>query len=210
MHESAGGAVKGPRIIEPGELRSMKTYLRPTDETLWAQLQAIQDTIDAAWVVYHPHRDPHSGDRDHDCVDREACVLLQSCTENLVLARDCIVRRDRWWRAFLENIQLFWRLVHHIDENLVLLVPVPSLAARAIEVQGIVERRLSPQQQKTWLGTDGKSGADLDVESVAVVVKPETVVQLQRAAAMIDVDERIFDYAVAIVRATIQASGLNQ
>jgi MoxR-like ATPase len=56
--------------------------------------------------------------------------------------------------------------------------------------------------------TDGKSGADLDVESVAVVVKPETVVQLQRAAAMIDVDERIFDYAVAIVRATRSQPGI--
>jgi MoxR-like ATPase len=50
--------------------------------------------------------------------------------------------------------------------------------------------------------TQGKVGADLDVDSVAAVVKPETVAQLQRAAAMIDVDERVFDYAVAIVRAT--------
>ena len=48
--------------------------------------------------------------------------------------------------------------------------------------------------------TLGKVGADLDVDDVAMLVKPETVVQLQRAAAMVEVDERIFDYAVAIVR----------
>jgi MoxR-like ATPase len=56
--------------------------------------------------------------------------------------------------------------------------------------------------------TQGKVGADLDVDGVAAVVKPETVAQLQRAAAMIDVDERVFDYAVAIVRATRSQPGI--
>ena len=56
--------------------------------------------------------------------------------------------------------------------------------------------------------TQGKVGADLDVDSVAAVVKPETVAQLQRAAAMIEVDERVFDYAVAIVRATRSQPGI--
>jgi MoxR-like ATPase len=56
--------------------------------------------------------------------------------------------------------------------------------------------------------TEGKVGADLDVEDVAVLVKPETVVQLQRAAAMVEVDDRIFDYAVAIVRATRSQPGI--
>jgi MoxR-like ATPase len=56
--------------------------------------------------------------------------------------------------------------------------------------------------------TLGKVGADLDVEGVAILVKPETVVQLQRATAMIEVDERIFEYAVAIVRATRSQPGI--
>jgi len=157
MHEPAG-APHGARVIEPGKLRSVKTYLSPTDETLWAQLQAAQDTIDALQAVYHPLPRPGSGNRAPDCVDPEACALLKTCADDLVLARDCIERRDHWWRAFLENIQLFWRLVHHIDEDLVLLIPVASLAARAVEVQGIVERRLYPRQQKDWLGADGESG----------------------------------------------------
>ena len=50
--------------------------------------------------------------------------------------------------------------------------------------------------------TLGKVGADLEVDGVAVVVQPETIMALQRAAATVEVDERIFAYAVAIVRAT--------
>jgi MoxR-like ATPase len=56
--------------------------------------------------------------------------------------------------------------------------------------------------------TLGKVGADLDVDDVAVTVKPADIVELQRAAAMIEVDERIFAYAVAIVRATRNQPGI--
>jgi MoxR-like ATPase len=56
--------------------------------------------------------------------------------------------------------------------------------------------------------TLGKVGADLDVDDVAVTVKPADIVDLQRAAAMIEVDERIFAYAVAIVRATRNQPGI--
>ena len=56
--------------------------------------------------------------------------------------------------------------------------------------------------------TLGKVGADLDVDDVAVTVKPANIVELQRAAAMIEVDERIFAYAVAIVRATRNQPGI--
>ncbi|MDX2217545.1 MAG: MoxR family ATPase [Burkholderiales bacterium] len=50
--------------------------------------------------------------------------------------------------------------------------------------------------------TSGHIGDSLQVEEVAPVVKPETVQALQRIAAMLAVDERIYDYAVRIVRAT--------
>jgi MoxR-like ATPase len=56
--------------------------------------------------------------------------------------------------------------------------------------------------------TLGKVGADLDVDDVAVTVKPADIVDLQRAAAMVEVDERIFAYAVAIVRATRNQPGI--
>jgi MoxR-like ATPase len=50
--------------------------------------------------------------------------------------------------------------------------------------------------------TAGHIGDSLQVQDVAAVVKPETVQALQRIAAMLAVDERIYDYAVRIVRAT--------
>lgn len=50
--------------------------------------------------------------------------------------------------------------------------------------------------------TSGHIGDSLQVQEVAAVVKPETVQALQRIAALLAVDERIYDYAVRIVRAT--------
>ncbi len=50
--------------------------------------------------------------------------------------------------------------------------------------------------------TSGHIGDSLQVDEVMPVVKPETVQALQRIAAMLAVDERIYDYAVRIVRAT--------
>jgi MoxR-like ATPase len=42
----------------------------------------------------------------------------------------------------------------------------------------------------------------LDVASVSSVVKPETVLALQRIAAAITVDDKVLDYAVRLTRAT--------
>lgn len=174
-------SLHSPRIIERGHLRSVKTYLSPIDETLWAQLQEAQETLDSLDAIYHPPL-PHATrivadtgheslrlerelivsvdlDRRQGCLDPEACVLLQSCFESLRLARDCIEKRKRWWRVFLENIQLFWRLVHRIDEDVLLLLPLSGLAARAIDVQDTVERNTIPQAREPWLGADSKRGA---------------------------------------------------
>jgi MoxR-like ATPase len=50
--------------------------------------------------------------------------------------------------------------------------------------------------------TGGQVGDSLRIDDVATVAKPETVIALQRLAAMLTVNERIHDYAVRIVRAT--------
>ncbi|MBL8513599.1 MAG: MoxR family ATPase [Betaproteobacteria bacterium] len=50
--------------------------------------------------------------------------------------------------------------------------------------------------------TEGQIGDALRLDGVSAVVKPETVLALQRLAAMLTVDARIHDYAVRIVRAT--------
>ncbi|MCC6197347.1 MAG: MoxR family ATPase, partial [Burkholderiales bacterium] len=56
--------------------------------------------------------------------------------------------------------------------------------------------------------TQGKVGADLGVDDVAVVAEPQAILALQRAAAMVEVDERIVAYVVAIVRATRSQPGI--
>jgi MoxR-like ATPase len=56
--------------------------------------------------------------------------------------------------------------------------------------------------------TQAKTGADLDVEAVATLIQPATVVGLQQWAAHVSVDERVVAYAVAIVRATRETPGL--
>jgi MoxR-like ATPase len=56
--------------------------------------------------------------------------------------------------------------------------------------------------------TSQSVGETLNVEEVATLVKPETVVALQRIAASLTVDDAVLDYAVRIVRATRAWSGV--
>jgi MoxR-like ATPase len=56
--------------------------------------------------------------------------------------------------------------------------------------------------------TKAKTGADLDVEAVATLIQPETVLELQQWAAHVTVDERVIAYAVAIARASRDTPGL--
>ncbi len=56
--------------------------------------------------------------------------------------------------------------------------------------------------------TRQKTGADLNVAEVATVIQPAVVQSLQQFAAHVEVDDRVLDYAVAIVRATRDTPGL--
>jgi MoxR-like ATPase len=57
--------------------------------------------------------------------------------------------------------------------------------------------------------TLGSIGQKLDVSTVRTVASPDEVTALQQAAASVGVDERITGYAVRIVRATRQWSGIS-
>ncbi|OGA40740.1 MAG: AAA family ATPase [Betaproteobacteria bacterium RIFCSPLOWO2_12_FULL_68_19] len=56
--------------------------------------------------------------------------------------------------------------------------------------------------------TDGKVGDRLDVEQVATLVKPATVVTLQSIAASLRTDDAVLDYAIRLVRATRSWAGV--
>jgi MoxR-like ATPase len=56
--------------------------------------------------------------------------------------------------------------------------------------------------------TEGKVGDRLDVEAVAQLVKPSTVLALQSIAASLRVDDAVLDYAVRLARATRTWAGV--
>jgi len=56
--------------------------------------------------------------------------------------------------------------------------------------------------------TERRTGADLAVDSVRALIRPETVLNLQLYAAHVAVDERVLQYAIAIVRATRENPGI--
>ena len=56
--------------------------------------------------------------------------------------------------------------------------------------------------------TDGKVGDRLNVEQVASLVKPATVVTLQAIAAQLRTDDAVLDYAIRLVRATRSWAGV--
>ena len=55
--------------------------------------------------------------------------------------------------------------------------------------------------------TANNVGDKLNVESVSTMVKPETILALQRMAASLTVDDNVLDYAVRLARATRDFSG---
>lgn len=56
--------------------------------------------------------------------------------------------------------------------------------------------------------THRSTGADLQVGQVNTLMRPETIIALQNCVAHVAVDERVLEYAVAIVRATRDMHGL--
>lgn len=56
--------------------------------------------------------------------------------------------------------------------------------------------------------TERRTGGELVVEQVAVVVAPQHIVSLQTATAHVDVDDRVLNYAVAIASATRNFPGI--
>ncbi|MDR2452273.1 MAG: AAA family ATPase [Candidatus Accumulibacter sp.] len=55
--------------------------------------------------------------------------------------------------------------------------------------------------------TERRTGATLGVDAVGQLVSPAQILALQRAAALVDVDERVLDYAVRITRTTREHPG---
>jgi MoxR-like ATPase len=72
-------------------------------------------------------------------------------------------------------------------------IDYPSAAEEALLTRQVTERR---------------TGAELAVHQVSTLIRPGSVEGLQQAAAHVEVDGRVLDYAVAIARATRDWPGL--
>jgi MoxR-like ATPase len=57
--------------------------------------------------------------------------------------------------------------------------------------------------------TSGKSGEGLDVSAITTIIKPEEILILQRIVAGLRLDDRVYDYAVKIVRNTRNWPGIS-
>jgi MoxR-like ATPase len=64
------------------------------------------------------------------------------------------------------------------------------------------------EQALTRQVTDGRVGADLSVEGLTSLIGPEQVLGLQQTTAQVVVDQRVLEYAVAVVRATREHPGV--
>ena len=56
--------------------------------------------------------------------------------------------------------------------------------------------------------TEGRVGAELSVDGLTVLIEPDSVLALQQTNAQVEVDQRVLEYAVAIVRATREHPGI--
>lgn len=56
--------------------------------------------------------------------------------------------------------------------------------------------------------TDRRSGAELQVDAVSTLVSPQHISSLQKAASLVDMDDRVLAYAVSIVGTTRNFSGI--
>ncbi|MFY0564899.1 hypothetical protein ACN28E_13665 [Archangium lansingense] len=75
--------------------------------------------------------------------------FIEQCRQQLELARDCIDQRIR--RSFS-----FWEIIHEVDALLLLVMPAPLLATRAMEVVQKFDKKVTDSRQRElWLGADG-------------------------------------------------------
>ncbi len=117
--------------------RKWKSRMSAT-QLLWGKLEG-----DAAQIAMSANR-PDLTEQDR--------FILDQCCQKLKLARDCIDRTVK--RPFS-----FWEFIHDVDALLLLVLPVPLLATRSLEVQQRFEQKVTnPVLRELWLGTEQTPG----------------------------------------------------
>lgn len=79
--------------------------------------------------------------------------VLKRCRDNL----EQVKTFDDSWRP--NHPHLAWRFLHRVDQDLLLVVPGPELAAAAQSLVGDFDMNITePKLRAAWLGQDGRTG----------------------------------------------------
>lgn len=159
-----------------------------------------------------------------DMASREFKIRKGPVFTNLLLADEINRAPAKTQAALLEVMQEYQVTIE--GQSLVLPAPFMTLATQnPIELEGtyplpeaqldrflfkvvVPYPTLDEEKQMVERITAGQVGESLQVDQVNPIVKPETVITLQRMAALVLVNERVHDYAVRIVRATREWPGI--
>ncbi|MFY0569096.1 hypothetical protein ACN28E_35460 [Archangium lansingense] len=113
----------------------------------WAKVRSLESTL--RFLDEQRTQGPHN---------LQAQAVSNNLRERLEQARRWLEAR-RWKpRLPLDNSQ-FWELVHGVDADLLLILPLDMLATEALMVEENFRRNIhEPIARSTWLGADEKSG----------------------------------------------------
>jgi MoxR-like ATPase len=186
---------------------AIKTLARVTDLT-FKRIQFTPDLLPAdltGTMVFNP--------KTADFYTRKGPIFT-----NLLLADEINRAPAKTQSALLEVMQEYQVTI----EGNALPMPLPFMTLATqnpIELEGtypLPEAQLdrfllkilvdypSAEEERNLVSrvTSGQVGDALQVQDVATIIKAETVQALQKAASLLTVNERVFDYSVRIVRAT--------
>jgi hypothetical protein len=130
--------------------------------------------------------------------------LLDRCRQNL----EAVDRLQRPWRPHHPN--LAWRYLHHVDEDLYLLLPREQVLADAYDLQIDFDRNIiDTRLRNAWLGTASSPGR-LDEAIAALENRAEEIEArhlLREARHLLDAQADMSFWTLSVSTLTIVASG---
>ena len=191
-------------------------------------VRALAKTFDGAFtrIQFTPDLMPSdiTGHALYDLKSEQFSIRRGPIFTNLLLADEINRAPAKTQAALLEVMQECQVTIE--GQSMALAPPFMTLATQnPIEQEGtypLPEAQLDRFLLKILIGypaeheekslvasvTAGQTGDALNVEAVATLIKPHTVLGIQRVVASLRVDAAVNDYAVAIVRQTREWSGI--
>jgi hypothetical protein len=126
--------IESPLVLETWKIM-------PPKEKLLEKISGLENDI-----TRYEHQKPAS---DHE-------EIKKVCRENLKTAKEL-------QKAWFSHPHLAWRYLHHVDEDLILLMPVHELAAKVLDVRTAFDLTIKEEKvRQTWLGDKGKLTQAID------------------------------------------------